>query len=139
MLLGFVAREFFTARFAVQWIASGRSADHSGGVLVVLDRRGLLLFVCALYHDPVFIAGQGFGVFVYLRNLYFVLREKSGARRLVVQRISMAAASSSGRLIVSVGELRASSPWFDPTICNPIGRPRSLKPTGTLRPDSSTW
>jgi lipid-A-disaccharide synthase-like uncharacterized protein len=24
----------------------------------------------------VFIAGQGFGVFVYLRNLYFVLREK---------------------------------------------------------------
>ena len=29
--------------------------------------------------DPVFIAGQGFGVFVYLRNLYFVLRESKNA------------------------------------------------------------
>jgi len=37
----------------------------------------LLLFVYALYiRDPVFIIGQGFGVFVYLRNLYFVFRER---------------------------------------------------------------
>ena len=26
--------------------------------------------------DPVFILGQGFGVFVYLRNLYFVYQER---------------------------------------------------------------
>jgi lipid-A-disaccharide synthase-like uncharacterized protein len=26
--------------------------------------------------DPVFILGQGFGVFVYARNLYFVYRER---------------------------------------------------------------
>jgi lipid-A-disaccharide synthase-like uncharacterized protein len=38
---------------------------------------GVLLFVYALYRrDPVFILGQGLGVFIYLRNLYFVLREK---------------------------------------------------------------
>ena len=38
---------------------------------------GLLLFGYALYiRDPVFILGQGFGVFVYLRNLYFIKREK---------------------------------------------------------------
>ena len=38
---------------------------------------GVLLLAYALYRsDPVFIAGQAFGVFVYLRNLYFVLREK---------------------------------------------------------------
>ena len=38
---------------------------------------GLLLLVYALYRrDPVFIAGQGFGVFIYLRNLYFVMRER---------------------------------------------------------------
>ena len=37
----------------------------------------LLLFGYALYiRDPVFILGQGFGVFVYLRNLYFIKREK---------------------------------------------------------------
>jgi lipid-A-disaccharide synthase-like uncharacterized protein len=36
-----------------------------------------LLFVYALtIKDPVFILGQGFGVFVYARNLYFVYRER---------------------------------------------------------------
>ena len=79
VLLGFVAQAFFTMRFLVQWIASER-VGHSiipiafwwcsiGG--------GLLLLVYALYRrDPVFIAGQAFGVFVYLRNLYFVLRDR---------------------------------------------------------------
>jgi lipid-A-disaccharide synthase-like uncharacterized protein len=41
---------------------------------------GLLLLVYALYRrDAVFIAGQAFGVFVYLRNLQFVLRERRAA------------------------------------------------------------
>ena len=40
----------------------------------------ILLFGYALYvRDPVFIIGQGFGVFVYMRNLYFIRRDKSGA------------------------------------------------------------
>jgi lipid-A-disaccharide synthase-like uncharacterized protein len=82
VLLGFVAQAFFTARFAVQWLASER-AGHS--VIPVAFwwcsiGGGILLFVYALYRrDPVFIAGQGFGVFVYLRNLYFVLRDKKRA------------------------------------------------------------
>jgi lipid-A-disaccharide synthase-like uncharacterized protein len=42
---------------------------------------GLLLLVYALYRrDPVFIAGQAFGVFVYARNLYFELRDRSAQR-----------------------------------------------------------
>ena len=41
---------------------------------------GLLLFFYALtIRDPVFILGQGFGVFVYARNLYFVYRERRAA------------------------------------------------------------
>ena len=41
---------------------------------------GVLLFVYALYQrDPVFILGQGFGVFVYVRNLYFELRDRRRA------------------------------------------------------------
>ena len=41
---------------------------------------GLLLLVYALYRkDPVFIAGQAFGVFVYLRNLHFVMRDRKAA------------------------------------------------------------
>ena len=79
VLLGFVAQAFFTARFAVQWLAS----ERAGKSVIPLAfwwcsiGGGLLLFVYALYRrDPVFILGQGFGVFVYLRNLQFVLRER---------------------------------------------------------------
>jgi len=82
VLLGFFAQAFFTARFAVQWIAS----ERAGKSVVPLAfwwlsiGGGLLLLLYALYRkDPVFIAGQGFGVFVYLRNLYFVLRERRAA------------------------------------------------------------
>jgi lipid-A-disaccharide synthase-like uncharacterized protein len=79
VLLGFVAQAFFTARFAVQWIAS----ERAGKSVVPLSfwllsiGGGALLLAYALYRrDPVFIAGQAFGVFVYIRNLYFVMRER---------------------------------------------------------------
>jgi lipid-A-disaccharide synthase-like uncharacterized protein len=50
---------------------------HPAGILIFSIGGGLLLFGYALYiKDPVFILGQGFGVFVYLRNLYFIKREQ---------------------------------------------------------------
>jgi lipid-A-disaccharide synthase-like uncharacterized protein len=79
VLLGFAAQAFFTARFLVQWLASER-AGHSVIPLafwLLSIGGGVLLLVYALYRkDPVFIAGQAFGVFVYLRNLYFVMRDR---------------------------------------------------------------
>jgi lipid-A-disaccharide synthase-like uncharacterized protein len=82
VLLGFIAQGFFTARFVVQWIASeraGKSVVPLAFWLLSIG-GGVLLLAYALYRrDPVFIAGQGFGVFVYLRNLYFVMRERRGA------------------------------------------------------------
>jgi lipid-A-disaccharide synthase-like uncharacterized protein len=79
VLVGFIAQILFTMRFLVQWIAS----ERVGKSVIPLAfwwfsiGGGLLLFVYALYRrDPVFIAGQGFGVFVYLRNLHFVLRDR---------------------------------------------------------------
>ena len=79
VLVGFVAQGLFSMRFLVQWIASeraGRSVIPLAFWLFSIG-GGLLLLVYALYRkDPVFIAGQAFGVFVYLRNLYFVLRER---------------------------------------------------------------
>jgi lipid-A-disaccharide synthase-like uncharacterized protein len=81
VLLGFAAQALFTMRFLVQWIASeraGRSVIPMAFWLFSIG-GGLLLLVYALYRrDPVFIAGQAFGVFVYLRNLYFVMRERRG-------------------------------------------------------------
>jgi lipid-A-disaccharide synthase-like uncharacterized protein len=82
VLVGFIAQILFTMRFLVQWLAS----ERVGKSVIPLAfwwfsiGGGLLLFVYALYRrDPVFIAGQGFGVFVYLRNLHFVLRERARA------------------------------------------------------------
>jgi lipid-A-disaccharide synthase-like uncharacterized protein len=86
VLLGFVAQALFTMRFLVQWIAS----ERAGRSVIPLAfwtfsiGGGLLLLLYALYRkDPVFIAGQAFGVFVYLRNLYFVLRERKAAAATV--------------------------------------------------------
>ena len=79
VLLGFVAQALFTLRFVVQWIASER-AGHSVFPIAfwfLSIGGGILLLVYAFYRkDPVFIAGQSFGVFVYLRNLYFVMRDR---------------------------------------------------------------
>jgi lipid-A-disaccharide synthase-like uncharacterized protein len=89
VILGFVAQGLFTARFLVQWIASeraGRSVIPLGFWTFSIG-GGLLLLVYALYRkDPVFIAGQAFGVFVYVRNLYFVLRERKAAAVVVTNK-----------------------------------------------------
>jgi lipid-A-disaccharide synthase-like uncharacterized protein len=82
VLLGFAAQAFFTARFAVQWLASERVGKSVIPIAFwwCSIGGGLLLLIYALdRRDPVFILGQGFGVFVYLRNLQFVLRERRKA------------------------------------------------------------
>jgi lipid-A-disaccharide synthase-like uncharacterized protein len=82
VLLGFIAQGFFTARFVVQWIASeraGKSVVPLAFWLLSIGGGALLLAYALYRRDPVFIAGQAFGVFVYLRNLYFVMRERRGA------------------------------------------------------------
>ena len=82
VLLGVAAQALFTMRFLVQWLASER-AGHSVipmAFWIFSIFGGLLLLVYALYRkDAVFILGQAFGVFVYLRNLYFVMRDRKVA------------------------------------------------------------
>jgi lipid-A-disaccharide synthase-like uncharacterized protein len=79
IVLGFVAQLMFTGRFLIQWIESekqGRSVIPIAFWIFSIV-GGLLLFAYALHRlDPVFILGQAFGVFVYARNLYLVLREQ---------------------------------------------------------------
>lgn len=75
--VGLLGQALFSARFLVQWIASER---HKRSVVPVHFwylslGGGLTLLAYAIYrHDPVFILGQGTGVFVYVRNLYFIRR-----------------------------------------------------------------
>lgn len=84
VVLGFAAQLMFTGRFLVQWIASereGRSVIPIAFWLFSIA-GGILLFAYALYRrDPVFILGQAFGVFVYTRNLYLVVRERKKVAR----------------------------------------------------------
>lgn len=82
--LGFIAQAMFTMRFLLQWIASERAGRSVFPITFWFFSigGGLLLLVYALYRrDPVFIAGQAFGVFVYARNLYFELRDRRRAMR----------------------------------------------------------
>src|SRR5215212_4306121 len=76
VVLGFVAQGFFTMRFVVQWIASERARRSVIPVAFWFFSigGGVLLLIYALYRkDPVFIAGQGLGLVVYIRNLYFII------------------------------------------------------------------
>lgn len=78
VILGFVAQAFFTMRFVVQWIASERARKSVIPVAFWFFSigGGVLLLIYALYRrDPVFIAGQAFGLVVYIRNLYFVIAD----------------------------------------------------------------
>ena len=80
VILGFLGQGLFTARFLVQWIASekaGRSVIPLAFWFFSLG-GGALLLVYALYRaDPVFIFGQGLGLFIYARNLRLIRKEKS--------------------------------------------------------------
>ncbi len=77
--IGFLGQALFSARFLVQWIAS----EMKRASVVPLAfwwfslAGGVTLFAYAVWReDPVFIAGQGFGLLIYARNL--VLIRKSG-------------------------------------------------------------
>lgn len=79
IVLGFVAQFLFMMRFMVQWIASERAGRSIVPVAFWFFSigGGVLLFVYAISRqDPVFIAGQGLGLFIYLRNLRLIFKEK---------------------------------------------------------------
>ncbi len=73
--IGFGGQALFASRFLIQWIATER---HRQSVVPVAFwylslGGGLVLLSYALWRrDPVFIAGQSFGILVYSRNLWFV-------------------------------------------------------------------
>src|SRR5262245_55948845 len=86
VIFGYVAEIMFAVRVVVRGIACERAGKMVMPIAFWFFSigGGLLLLVYALYiRDPVFILGQSFGVFVYLRNLYFELRDRRRARQAV--------------------------------------------------------
>lgn len=76
---GFLAQAMFFGRFLLQWIASERKKECVVPIgfwwLSVVG--GVMLFAYAVHRrDPVFIAGQGCGLLIYLRNLYFIYAKR---------------------------------------------------------------
>jgi lipid-A-disaccharide synthase-like uncharacterized protein len=79
VMIGLVGQLLFTARFVVQWIASERVGKSVIPVAFwfLSIGGGLILLAYALYRrDPVFIVGQSLGVFIYVRNLMLVNKER---------------------------------------------------------------
>ncbi|MFC4624314.1 lipid-A-disaccharide synthase N-terminal domain-containing protein [Daeguia caeni] len=79
VILGFVAQACFTMRFVVQWLASERAKRSVMPVAFWFFSLigGALLFIYAIQRkDPVFIAGQGLGLLVYIRNLVLIANER---------------------------------------------------------------
>jgi lipid-A-disaccharide synthase-like uncharacterized protein len=85
-ILGMFGQALFASRFVIQWFKSemeGRSIIPVAFWYCSLG-GGVMLLAYAIYRDePVFIAGQGLGLIVYLRNLWLIFHEKKRARLTV--------------------------------------------------------
>ncbi|MES2663817.1 MAG: lipid-A-disaccharide synthase N-terminal domain-containing protein [Pseudomonadota bacterium] len=82
--VGFIGQLLFSMRFIIQWIMSERRRRSVVPVAFWYFSLagGAALFSYALYRrDPVFIAGQGTGLFIYLRNLHLILNAKKYANK----------------------------------------------------------
>ena len=78
IVIGFIGQFMFTMRFVVQWMASEKARKCIVPVSFWFFSLagGAILFAYAIHkQDPVFITGQGMGLLIYIRNLYFVLNE----------------------------------------------------------------
>ena len=75
--IGFFGQALFFGRWVVQWVASEKKAESQVPVSFWYMSliRGPLQCASAIYRqDPVFIAGQGVGSVVYIRNLMLIHR-----------------------------------------------------------------
>ena len=79
IIIGFAGQGLFAMRFIIQWL---KSEDEGRSVIPLAFwyfsiGGGMVLFLYALWRkDPVIICGQGLGLFIYLRNLYLIYRER---------------------------------------------------------------
>ena len=83
LTVGFLGQFVFFLRFFIQWLVSERKKKSVIPVIFwyLSIAGGCVLLLYAIYRkDPVFIAGQGCGLFVYARNLYLIKKAEISAK-----------------------------------------------------------
>ena len=79
LAVGFLGQGLFSARFIIQWLKSEKLKKSVVPLAFWYFSLGggLVLLAYAIHRtDPVFIVGQAAGVFIYLRNLHLIHRER---------------------------------------------------------------
>lgn len=79
LVVGFMGQALFSARFLVQWVTSERRKRSVFPLAFwyFSVAGGATLLAYAIHRmDPVFILGQGAGLFIYLRNLQLIYRQR---------------------------------------------------------------
>ena len=83
VILGFAGQALFMMRFVVQWIASERAKKSVVPNIfwVFSIGGGFVLLVYAVHkQDPVFTLGQGLGLFVYIRNMMLIRKNRNAEK-----------------------------------------------------------
>lgn len=85
LAVGFAGQALFASRFIIQWFKS----EMEGRSVIPVSfwycsvAGGIVVLAYAIYKkDPVFIIGQASGLFVYIRNLYLIFRERALLRNM---------------------------------------------------------
>jgi lipid-A-disaccharide synthase-like uncharacterized protein len=90
VLFGLGAQLMFGSRFIVQWIMSERRKRSHIPIafwyLSIIGAVMLLSYAFAWKRDPVLCIGQSCGLFVYLRNIALLRREKREMAAVAEQR-----------------------------------------------------
>lgn len=87
LTIGFAGQTLFFLRFFFQWLHSEKlKKSVIPEIFWYLSLGGgfLLLIYAIMREDIVFIVGQSTGTFIYLRNIYFIRRERRKARKKII-------------------------------------------------------
>lgn len=80
VMVGFLGQALFSMRFLIQWFVSEKARQSVIPVAFwyFSVAGGVTLLAYAIWRaDPVFILGQGGGLVVYARNLYFIYKHRA--------------------------------------------------------------
>jgi lipid-A-disaccharide synthase-like uncharacterized protein len=86
LAFGVVAQLLFTARFIVQWLASekaGKSVIPMAFWFFSMAGGMMTLIYGLVRREPIIIMGQALAIFIYMRNVMLILRERSRAKIII--------------------------------------------------------